>query len=114
MTPPTHNTAPQTEAQLQRAAEDLLDLLVLRGQVVIWYHRPDHKPDRRERGGFLDICIGLPGDRLPVAVELKRDNAAAKPTKDQLKWLACWHDRGAVVRTVEQFRAALRGWGVDV
>ena len=114
MTPPTHNTAPQTEAQLQRACEDLLDVLIAKGEVVIWFHRPDREAGHRERGGFLDICVGLPGDRLPVAIELKRDVTSAKPTEDQQTWLACWHDRGAVCRTVGQFKAALRAWGVEV
>lgn len=112
MTPPTHNTAPQTEAQLQRACEDLLDVLIARGQVIDYYHRPDREAGHRERGGFPDLCIALACG--PVAVELKRDSKAAKTSPAQDRWLSAWGDRGAVCRTVGQFKAALRAWGVEV
>lgn len=104
---------PLKEAQLQRAVECLLLLAVRRGLILDFYHRPDRPAGFRERSGFLDLCIAVrPG--LVVAVELKRDVRAAKTTPEQDTWLAAWGSHGALCRTLDEVRAALRGWGVTL
>jgi len=104
---------PLKEAQLQRAVECLLLLLVRKGAILDYYHRPDRPAGFRERSGFLDLAIAVrPG--LVVAIELKRNVRAARTTPEQDTWLSAWADHGALCRTLDEVRTALSGWGVEL
>lgn len=103
---------PLSEAAFQRAAECLLKVLIQKGDVIDYYHRPDRGAGHNERPGFPDLCLALHSG--PAAIELKKNVKTAKTTAAQGRWLACWGDRGALCRTLDDLRAALRRWGVKL
>ena len=102
-------TRPQTEAQLQLAAEQLLTHCLRRGLIVDWYHRPDRTPGHRERGGLPDLVIALSLGRV-AAIELKSATGRTSPAQD--RWLLAFPD-SAVCRSLPEIRQALASWGVD-
>lgn len=98
-----------TEAQLQLAAEQLLEACRVRGLLVDYYHRPDRAAGHRERAGLPDLVIALGAGRV-AALELKTATGRTTPAQD--RWLACFPD-SAVCRSLAEIRKALASWGVD-
>jgi hypothetical protein len=102
-------SAPLGERQLQRAVEQLLEVLRQSGRIVEWYHRPDRPAGRRERGGLPDLVIGLDFGRV-AALELK--GPRGKTTEAQEAWLRCFFPRAAVCRSLDEVQERLAAWGV--
>jgi hypothetical protein len=98
-----------TEAQLQLAAEQLLEACRVRGLIVDYYHRPDRAAGHRERAGLPDLVIALGPGRV-AALELKTERGKTTPAQD--RWLACF-PLSAVCRSLPEIRHALAGFGVD-
>ena len=98
-----------TEAQLQRAAEQLLEACRVRGLIVDYYHRPDRAAGYRERAGLPDLVIALGAGRVG-SIELK--SAKGKTTPAQDRWLAAF-PLAAVCRSLTEIRQALADFGVD-
>lgn len=98
-----------TEAQLQLAAEQLLEACRVRGLLVDYYHRPDRAAGHRERAGLPDLVIALGPGRV-AALELKSEKGKTTPAQD--RWLACF-PLSAVCRSIPEIRQALAGFGVD-
>lgn len=99
-----------TERDLQRECEAVLRLLQAAGVILRWYHRPDSpRRIRPEQRGLPDLLIGVRRD-LVLGVELK--TAKGKTSAEQDDWLACFGDRGAVCRSVEDLYMFLGRHGV--
>jgi hypothetical protein len=98
-----------TEAQLQLAAEQLLEACRVRGLIVDYYHRPDRAAGHRERAGLPDLIIAIDRGRIGV-IELKSEKGKTTPAQD--RWLACF-PLAAVCRSLPEIRQALAGFGVD-
>lgn len=99
---------PLSEAQLQRAAEDLLEVCRRRGLILDWYHRPDRAAGHRERAGLPDLLIAIGPGRV-AAIELKSARGKVRP--EQQVWLDAFG--GYVCRSLDEVRTALRWLGVD-
>lgn len=89
----------------------LLLRLKEQGRIRRWHHVPDQRRTRAEQAGMLDLHIGV-RDGLVIALELKRPDGKGKLSPEQIDWLACWGDRGAVACSQEQVLEHLRRWGV--
>jgi len=98
-----------TEAQLQLAAEQLLEACRVRGKILDYYHRPDRAAGHRERAGLPDLVIAL-GPCQVAAIELKSQQGRTTPAQD--RWLACF-PMSAVCRSIPEIRQALSSFGVD-
>lgn len=98
-----------TEAQLQLAAEQLLEACRVRGLLVDYYHRPDRAAGYRERAGLPDNIIALGAGRV-AAIELKTEKGKTTPAQD--RWLASF-PLSAVCRSIPELRRALASWGVN-
>jgi hypothetical protein len=101
----------EPERVLQLATEALLRDLVRAGQIVCWYHVPPRLGTiaRREERGYPDLTIKVRRGERAVHLELKQKGQGLRPEQEQ------WIDGGegsAVCWTLDEVRAALRGWGV--
>lgn len=99
------------ERDLQAQVEALLKGLQDLGQILAWHHAPDVKRKRGEQAGFLDLTIGVRAG-LVVAIELKRPDGHGRLSAEQLVWLRCHGERGAVCTSLAEVMAFLQRWGI--
>jgi len=101
----------QTEAEFSAETRALLKALRAAGEILCFRHRPSAKGWGNEGRGEPDWAIGVRAG-LIVHVEEKTHARTSRLRPEQVVWLLCAGDRGAVCRDIDELRAFLRVHGV--